>query len=239
MVRRFVKVLAVLAVVIVAVIFILPAFTQADLRTLRTSIFVGTSDGERQHFAQDTGAWPFPPNTIVKIGGVSISYIRWLTDYQATSPDYTQYTVVTPSSVRVELFYEVPCGGIGEPPCPDPGSGPLLASCGVLVDDSIAVAGDFNVATWYSIGADFMGNAAPNDETARVTAAAISVAANSGCVTSGPGTVFSLAYTITISVQAIGVGTTPTDSVQELLSTSISIELGSITGVVSTTVESG
>ncbi len=227
MVRRIAKVFAVLAVVIVAAIFLLPTFAAQDGRSLRTSILVGTSGGEVLHFEEGTNFLGLPQISIVDIGGVSISYIRWLTDYQATSPDYSQYSIISPSSVKVELFYVRST------------SPPDFPSCGVLVDDQITVAGNFDVATWYSIGETFMGRTAPNDETVKITAAEINAAANSGCMTGGTGISFFLKYTITVSVQAIGEGPTPTDTVQELVTTTLSIELGSITGVTDTTVSSG
>ena len=104
MVRKVVGIAVAFVVVILFAVFLLPSFGGPPIPGLQTSIFVGTPQGEILHFAEGTNALGLPTTSIVQVGGTQITYIRWLTTYTAASADYAQYTVVSSSSVKVQLF---------------------------------------------------------------------------------------------------------------------------------------
>lgn len=230
MVRRIVKIGAVIAVVILVAVFLLPSFGMppGEDQNLSTDVLVGTPDGERLIYVEDPFFpwWPVPA-TVVKLSDTTISYIRWKTDYQALSDDYTQYNLIAPSSVSVELFRIV--------------TTTEKVSCGFLVqviEDIVAVSvTQYDVGVWYSVGADFMGRAPPEDHTAKVLASEIIDLAQSGCDRSF-GT-FILQYVIVITVKAVGEPPTPKFRVAGLYDTTINLDIGKITGSESTTKSSG
>lgn len=205
MVRRILKVAAVLAVVIIAVYFLLPGFQNSG-EGFSTSIFVGTPDGEVQVYTEDPGNI-FTPQTILTVSGTTISYIRWETDYKAVSPDYDQYTV---PSGNLEVIAIQPSDTVCD--------GPLKS-----LEFTVATVRDVDI--WYDL------------VSVNVTADWIlSHVQTNGCPLSGD---YTLRYTVSLTVQAIGIGELPTDTDSGIYNTVVTLQMGSITAVETTTSGSG
>lgn len=220
---RWVKVVGVLGVVAVILFVMLPSL-QAKETGQQTDIFVGTEGGEEQViYDENAGFWPA---TIVKLGGVTITYVRWVTTFIAASEDYSKYVIATGSKVEAELSKYVSS------------TPPTFDLCGVLASESIttpALGKEFDVGTTYNVAQGFMGKA--ETETLKILAASIISLAKSGCGTD-EGT-FILKYTIIMNIRAVGIGTAPTATIQGVYSTALSLTTGSITGSESTTRSSG
>lgn len=214
MVRRIVKVGAVIAVAILAAIFLLPGFITPGQGFL-TFLTVGTPQGEEVIIYSEDPA--FSPQTIIRIQGVTVDYLFWSTSFLAESPDYTQYTIPTGQAV---LGLRNPDG----------------TRCGANIKSlSFSPTGLYDVGTRYSVGKDLIGTA--DGSTIRVTAARILAQIdNNGCPTSGT---FTLRYLIQLQVEASGIGDLPKDTVIKTYETPITLAEGSITLTEDTTSGSG
>ena len=206
MVRRILKIGAVLAVVVIAAIFLLPAF-QAPAQGFRTTVIAVGNDGvERVVFSEE----PDLLASVVRLQGVAVDTIKWTSTFLAQSPDYTNYTITTGQyTLGLKNPDGTACGPLG----------------GKLKGASFSPLREFQVGIWYSVGVDIIGTG--GGETTLVTAAKIVLqVANNGCPTTGT---FTLVYTIQIQVEAVGVGAVPTDTVVKTYVTPISLVAGTIT----------
>lgn len=127
--RRVKIALALVTVAVLFAVFLLPGFAEGE-SGFSTSVFVGTPDGEEVVYDEDGGLFGA---TIAQVSGTTITYIRWETEYQAVSDDYTSYTI--PSGTLVVEALK-PTGGVCGP---------------ALKDLTFSIGAERDVEVWYPL----------------------------------------------------------------------------------------